>query len=72
MLARLCYPVIASRHWFEFSKGYYARLSHQMHGQVTRLLMTPVIQALQSIVGHLPSDVSGRLPLSVGGIRDAG
>jgi len=54
MLARLCYPVVHPDIGFEFSKGYYARLSHQMHGRVTRLLMTPVIRALQSIVGHLP------------------
>jgi glucosyl-3-phosphoglycerate synthase len=54
MLARLCYPVVHPDIGFEFSKGYYARLSHQMHGRVTRLLMTPVIRALESIVGHLP------------------
>jgi glucosyl-3-phosphoglycerate synthase len=54
MLARLCYPVVHPDIGFEFSKGYYARLSTQMHGRVTRLLMTPVIRALQSIVGYLP------------------
>jgi glucosyl-3-phosphoglycerate synthase len=54
MLARLCYPVVHPDIGFEFSKGYYARLSHQMHGRVTRLLMTPAIRALESIVGHLP------------------
>jgi len=54
LLARLCYPVVHPDIGFEFSKGYYARLSHQMHGRVTRLLMTPLIRALQSIVGFLP------------------
>lgn len=54
MLARLCYPVVHPDIGFEFSKGYYARLSHQMHGRVTRLLMTPLVRALQSIVGFLP------------------
>jgi glucosyl-3-phosphoglycerate synthase len=54
ILARLCYPVVHPDIGFEFSKGFYARLSHQMHGRVTRLLMTPLIRALQSIVGFLP------------------
>jgi len=54
ILARLCYPVVHPDIGFEFSKGYYARLSHQMHGRVTRLLMTPLIRALQSIVGLQP------------------
>jgi glucosyl-3-phosphoglycerate synthase len=54
MLARLCYPVVHPDIGFEFSKGYYARLSHQMHGRVTRLLMAPAIRTLESIVGHLP------------------
>ena len=52
---------------FEFSKGYYARLSHQMHGRVTRLLMTPLVRALQSMVGFLPFLVyldSFRYPLA--------
>jgi glucosyl-3-phosphoglycerate synthase len=67
VLARLCYPVVNPDIGFEFSKGYYARLSHQMHGRVTRLLMTPLIRALQSMVGFLPFLVyldSFRYPLA--------
>jgi glucosyl-3-phosphoglycerate synthase len=67
ILARLCYPVVHPDIGFEFSKGYYARLSHQMHGRVTRLLMTPIIRALESIVGFLPFLLyldSFRYPLS--------
>jgi glucosyl-3-phosphoglycerate synthase len=67
VLARLCYPVVHPDIGFEFSKGYYARLSHQMHGRVTRLLMTPLIRALQSMVGFLPFLVyldSFRYPLA--------
>jgi len=67
LLARLCYPVVHPDIGFEFSKGYYARLSHQMHGRVTRLLMTPLVRALQSIVGFLPFLVyldSFRYPLA--------
>ena len=67
ILARLCYPVVHPDIGFEFSKGYYARLSHQMHGRVTRLLMTPLVRALQSIVGFEPFLVyldSFRYPLA--------
>ncbi len=54
MLARLCYPVVNPNINFEFCKGYYARVSDRMHGRVTRLLMTPLIRALQSLFGFLP------------------
>lgn len=45
-LARLLYPVANPNLSFEFCKGYYARVSHQMHGRVTRLFVTPLIHAL--------------------------
>lgn len=54
LLARLCYPVANPNVDFEFSKGFYARVSHKMHGRVTRLFVTPVIRSLQAILGHLP------------------
>jgi len=46
-LARLCYPVVNPNLDFEFSKGYYARVTDRLHGRVTRLLMTPLIRALR-------------------------
>jgi len=67
MLARLCYPVINPNINFEFCKAFYARVSDRMHGRVTRLLVTPLIRALQSLVGYLPFLVymdSFRYPLA--------
>jgi len=54
MLARLCYPVVNPNINFEFCKGFYARVSDRMHGRVTRLLATPLLRALQTLLGHLP------------------
>lgn len=67
MLARLVYPVVSPNLGYEFCKGYYARISTKMHGRVTRLLVTPLIRALQRIVGYLPILVffdSFRYPLA--------
>ncbi len=54
LLARLCYPVVHPHLGFEFCKGYYARTTDRMHGRVTRLFMTPIIRALESIVPGQP------------------
>jgi glucosyl-3-phosphoglycerate synthase len=54
ILARLCYPVANPRLDFVFSKGYYARVTNRMHGRVTRLLVSPVLDALESVLGHRP------------------
>ncbi len=67
MLARLCYPVVNPNINFEFCKGYYVRVSDRMHGRVTRLFITPLVRALQSIFGYLPFLVyldSFRYPLA--------
>ncbi len=52
--ARLVYPMMHPTHPFEFCKGYYSRLSDRMHGRVTRLFVTPLIRALQKVIG--PND----------------
>jgi glucosyl-3-phosphoglycerate synthase len=49
LLARLCYPVSNPNLGFEFCKGFYARVSRQMHGRVTRLFVTPLIRAMDSL-----------------------
>ena len=49
LLARLVYPVANPNLTFEFCKGYYARVTDRMHGRVTRLYMTPLIRAMQSL-----------------------
>ncbi len=54
LLARLCYPVAHPSLGFDFCKGYYARCSAQLNGRVMRLLVTPLLRALKSIVGQVP------------------
>jgi len=51
LLARLCYPVAHPNIGFEFCKGYYSRVTDQMHGRVTRIFVTPLIRALKSTLG---------------------
>lgn len=50
MLARLIYPVVHPATDFEFSKGYYARVSDRLYGRVTRLFYTPLIRTLKHIL----------------------
>ncbi len=51
LLARLCYPVAHPSLGFDFCKGYYARVSDKLNGRVMRLLVTPLIRALKTIIG---------------------
>lgn len=51
LLARLCYPIASPTLDFVFCKGYYSRVSSKLNGRVTRLLVTPLVQALQQLVG---------------------
>jgi len=54
MVARLIYPVVHPATDFEFSKGYYARVTDRLYGRVTRLFYTPLIATMQRILGHNP------------------
>jgi glucosyl-3-phosphoglycerate synthase len=54
LLARLCYPPAHPSLGFDFCKGYYARVSDRLHGRLMRLLFTPLVRALKSIVGPHP------------------
>lgn len=54
MLARLCYPVTNPSMDYDFCKGYYTRITEKMHGRATRLLVTPLIRALERMVGYHP------------------
>jgi glucosyl-3-phosphoglycerate synthase len=54
MLGRLVFPVMNPNFDYRFCKGFYSRITDRMHGRVTRLLMTPLIRSLRSILGHLP------------------
>jgi len=54
LLARLCYPVAHPNLGFEFCKGFYSRVTDRMHGRVTRLFVTPLVRALQSLAPTAP------------------
>ncbi len=54
MLSRLCYPVVMPNLDYDFCKGFYSRVTNKMHGRITRLLVTPLIRALQKILGYHP------------------
>ena len=53
LLAKLFYPVVNPLFNFEFCKGYYPRVSEgKMNGRVSRLLVTPLLMAMEKTVGH--------------------
>ncbi len=52
MLARLCLPLAHPALNFEFCKAYYVRYTDRMHGRVVRLLVTPILRALRSVLGE--------------------
>ncbi|MFC2967124.1 glycosyl transferase [Acidimangrovimonas pyrenivorans] len=55
MLTRLIYPVANPEFPYQFCKGYYPRIAdYKLGGRVTRLLVTPLILALQKCFG--PND----------------
>ncbi len=58
LLARLIYPVANPRFSYQFAKGYYSRVADgKMNGRVTRLLITPLLRALEQVIGpHGPTD----------------
>ena len=54
LLARLCYPTVNPNLNYEFSKGYYGRVTDRLYGRVTRLFVTPFLRAMQSVLGSHP------------------
>jgi glucosyl-3-phosphoglycerate synthase len=54
LLARLCYPVAHPALGFDYCKGYYARVTDKLNGRVMRLLVTPLLRALRTIIGQHP------------------
>jgi len=54
LLARLCYPVAHPTLGFDYCKGYYARVTDKLNGRVMRLLVTPLLRALKTIIGQHP------------------
>ena len=54
MLMRLIYPVANPGLTYLFCKGFYPRIGEgKMNGRVTRLLVTPLLRALQKTCGNL-------------------
>ena len=52
MLAKLIYPVVNPLFNFEFCKGYYPRIANdKMNGRVARLLVFPLLTALEKTIG---------------------
>jgi len=52
MLAKLFYPVVNPTFNFEFCKGYYPRIAeNKMNGRVARLLVSPLLTALEKTIG---------------------
>ena len=55
LLARLFYPIANPNFQFEFCKGYYSRVAGgKMNGRVSRLLVTPLLLAMEKVLG--PND----------------
>ena len=52
ILARLCLPMAHRSLDFDYCKAYYARCSDRMHGRVARLLVSPLLQAMVSVLGN--------------------
>ena len=68
LLAKLFYPVVNPLFNFEFCKGYYPRIaSNKMNGRVSRLLVSPLLIAMEKTVGkseYLEFMKSFKYPLS--------
>ncbi|MGK0290192.1 MAG: glucosyl-3-phosphoglycerate synthase [bacterium] len=55
MLARLVYPVANPNFNYKFCKGYYSRIANgKINGRVSRLLVTPLIRTMKTILGSIP------------------
>ncbi len=54
LLGRLCYPVAHPHLGYDFAKGYSARFSNRLNGRVMRLLVSPLLRSLESIIGVHP------------------
>ena len=52
LLDRLCLPMAHPSLDFDYCKAYYARVTDRMHGRVVRLLVSPLLKALISVLGY--------------------
>ncbi len=63
MLTRLVAPLIMPDDPFDFAKAFYPRVTSRLYGRVTRLLVAPLIRALQQV------DIPSTLPAFIGDFR---
>lgn len=49
IVRRLLAPLVIPARPFDFAKGYYPRVTTRMYGRVTRLLIAPLLRALQTM-----------------------
>lgn len=53
MLARLVYPLANPNFPYQLSKGFYPRVgTDKLNGRVSRLLVSPLLIAMQKVIGH--------------------
>ena len=51
---RLCHPLLDQKWGFRFNKGFYSRHSDRLHGRLQRLLVRPLLRAMELRAGPLP------------------
>ena len=53
-LARLCFAAVHPELRYDFAKMYYSRVTDRLYGRVSRLFLTPLLQAIVRVTGHQP------------------
>jgi glucosyl-3-phosphoglycerate synthase len=53
-LARLCFAAVHPELHYDFAKMYYSRVTDRLYGRVSRLFLTPLLQAIVRVAGHQP------------------
>lgn len=54
LVGRLCHPLLERRWGFRFNKGFYSRHSDRLHGRLQRLLVRPLLRAMELRAGPDP------------------
>jgi glucosyl-3-phosphoglycerate synthase len=53
-LARLCSACLHPQLGYQFARMYYSRVTDRLYGRVSRLFLTPLLQAFTRVAGHHP------------------
>lgn len=53
LVVRLCYPLLEGQRGFRFNKGFYSRHSDRLHGRLQRLLVRPLLRAMELRAGPM-------------------